>query len=56
MNKEVIKNNMKIEGLSKYACPYEKGIRVSKLIFIYLIMELIQVYLMILNILLRLLG
>lgn len=30
MNKEVIKNNMKIEGLSKYACPYEKGIRVKE--------------------------
>ena len=29
MNKEVIQNNMKIEGLSKYACPYEKGIRLK---------------------------
>ena len=30
MNIEKIKENMKIEGLSEYACPYERGIRLNK--------------------------
>ena len=30
MNEEIIENNMKISNLSKYACSYEKGIRLKE--------------------------